>query len=223
MAGKTYTWTATASSTWGIGSNWSPVGPPTAADTARVPSGSIQINSGTIGITDLSLGGSLTGPTSGQAGISVLTGGALLVSDAMAIWTGSVLSVDAASFVDIGTSGSAAAGSILVESGHYLLGDGEIVGAVVNNGTIDASNTGTLAASTGGGLTIQGAVSGSGTMNIEPGATLQMEGSISAGETINFVAGGAPETLILQQPSGTIGTAINGFADGDNIEFSGIM
>ena len=62
-----------------------------------------------------------------------MTGGELLVSDAMAVWVGSTRSADAASFVDIG--------------------------------------------------------------------------------------GGASETLILDQPSGAIGNAINGFSDGDNIEF----
>src|SRR5208282_3642060 len=117
MAGTTFTWTATASSAWTVGTNWSPDGPPTSADTAIVPAGSIQINSGTVAITDLSLGGSLSQPTLGGSAISVVTGGELLVSDALAVWGGSTLSVDVASFVDIGPSGSALAGSILVENG----------------------------------------------------------------------------------------------------------
>jgi T5SS/PEP-CTERM-associated repeat protein len=220
MPVTTFTWTATASNAWTVGTNWKPDGPPTAADTAFVPSGSIQINTGTVAITDLSLGGSLSGPTSGEGAISVVTGGALLVSDAMALWAGSTLSVDAASFVDIGTSDSASAGSILVEANNTLLGDGTVVGSLVNNGTIEATNTGTLASSTGGELTIQGAISGTGTMNIEAGATLLLDGTIAAGETINFATGGAPETLILANQGSIISPVINGFADGDRIEFS---
>jgi hypothetical protein len=156
MADTTFTWTATASSQWTVETNWSPDGPPTAADTAMIPSGSIQIDTGTVAITDLSLGGSLNGPTAGEGTISVVTGGELLVSDALAIWGASTLSVDAASFVDIGTTGTAPAGSILVETANTLLGDGTVVGSMINNGTIDATNTGALAASTGGELTIQG-------------------------------------------------------------------
>jgi len=57
MSGTTFTWTATISSDWTVGTNWTPDGPPTATDTAIVPSGSIQIDSGTVAITDLSLGG----------------------------------------------------------------------------------------------------------------------------------------------------------------------
>src|SRR5580658_4373066 len=155
MAATTFTWTATTSSDWTVGTNWAPDGPPTATDTAIVPSGSIQINTGTVAITDLSLGGSLSGPTGGEGTISVATGGELLISDEMAVWAGSTLSVDAASFVDIGTSGIAPTGSILVENANSLLGDGVIVGSVVNNGAIDATNTGALASSTGGKLTIQ--------------------------------------------------------------------
>jgi hypothetical protein len=43
---------------------------------------------------------------SGQGAISAVTGSELLVSDAMAVWGGWTLRVDAAPFVGIGTSGN---------------------------------------------------------------------------------------------------------------------
>src|SRR5579864_3558161 len=115
MPGTQFTWTATNSTDWTLGTNWSPAGPPTATDTAIVSTGSIQINGGTVGITDLSLGGSLNGPSAGKGTIAVTGTGEILASDAIAVWSGSTLSVDATSSIDIGTSGTAATGNILVE------------------------------------------------------------------------------------------------------------
>ena len=204
----TYTWTSTSSAVWTVAGNWSPSGPPVSTDTAIVSIGSILINAGTVGITDLSLGGSLSGPGSGQGTVSVISGGALQALDAIAVWSGSTLAVDANSAVDIGSSGSTSAGNILVENGHSLLGDGVIAASLINNGAVNATNNGTLASSTGGELTIQGSVTGTGTMTIAPGATLQIQGTLAtaafsittgttiAGQTIAFAAG-APETLIL--------------------------
>src|SRR5277367_3268496 len=65
------------------------------------------------------------------------------------------------------------AGDTAINDGT-LIGIGLIASAVVNNGTIDASNNSTPDASTGGNLEIQGAVSGIGVMTISPGATLRI-------------------------------------------------
>jgi hypothetical protein len=150
VGGTTFNWTATASSRRTAGSNWSPDGPPAAANTAIVPVGSIQINSGTVAITGRPPGGSLNGPTTGKGNISVVARGELPVSDALEVWGALTAGVDAASLVDIGTSGSASAGSVLANNGHSLAGDAVIVAAVVNNGAIDATHTCALASSTGG-------------------------------------------------------------------------
>ena len=216
-ANATFTWTGATSSDWNTAANWSPNGPPFATATALVPTGSAAINGETAVVAALGLGGLLSGPSAGVGTVSVVTGGALDVTGEAAVWNGSTLDVDAASSVDIGTSGSAAAGTVLVESGHALLGDGVIVGSVVNNGTIDVTNSGTLGVSRE--LTLDGAVSGSGTIEIASGATLQIDGALGAGQTIAF-APGAPETLILGSPASTMSNPITGFTAGDRLEFS---
>jgi T5SS/PEP-CTERM-associated repeat protein len=110
------------------------------------------------------------------------------------------------------------AGDTAINNGT-LLGVGVIAAALVNNGTVEASNNGVPVSSTGGDLEIQGAVSGTGSMTIEPGATLRLDGTLGVGQSIVF-APGTPETLILGSPTGTITNAIGGFAAGDRIEFS---
>jgi T5SS/PEP-CTERM-associated repeat protein/autotransporter passenger strand-loop-strand repeat protein len=57
------------------------------------------------------------------------------------------------------------------------------------------------------------------TVIIPPGDTVDISGPLPPGEPIAF-APGAPETLILGSPTGTISTPITGFTYGDNIEFS---
>src|SRR5271166_4697841 len=126
MAGTTFTWTATTPSAWTTPSNWSPVGTPGAADTAVVPAGSILVNIGTVSATDVSIGACLTAPQPGKGTIAVSAGAEMLVSDALAVWSGSTLSVDSSSFVNIGTSGSPIAGDVVIDSGHSLVGDGLI-------------------------------------------------------------------------------------------------
>ncbi len=99
------------------------------------------------------------------------------------------------------------------------MGDGLVSGSVQNNGgAIDVTNNGTLTSSTGGHLTITGSIGGTGTINLEAGSTLEVDGSIGAGQTINF-ATGAPETLIVGSPGATMTNKINGFAEGDKLEF----
>jgi len=109
-------------------------------------------------------------------------------------------------------------GDTAINAGN-LVGDGSIAASIVNNGTIEASNNSAPGSSTGGDLVIQGTVSGTGSITIAPGATLQIDGSLGTGQTIAF-SPGAPETLILGSPTGTISNPITGFAQGDRIEFS---
>ncbi len=99
-----------------------------------------------------------------------------------------------------------------------LVGYGLIAAALVNNGTVEASNDSVPSSSTGGDLEIQGAVSGTGSVTIAPGATLQIDGALAAGQAIAFGTG-APEKLILGSPTGTISNPIIGFTNGDLFEF----
>src|SRR5215475_12637440 len=128
MAGTTFTWTAVGASSWTVGGNWTPLGPPGALDFAIVSTGDALVTAATVTVADLALGGLLSGPLTGNGTVAVANNAAILVSDAIAVWSGSTLSVDATSFVDIGTAGTAPAGSIAVENGHTLLGDGVVAG-----------------------------------------------------------------------------------------------
>src|SRR5258708_2646888 len=65
-----------------------------------------------------------------------------------------------------------------------LAGFGTIAALITNTGLIEATNNAVPASSTGGHLTILGAISGTGSMTIEPGATLEIDGSLSSGQTI---------------------------------------
>jgi uncharacterized repeat protein (TIGR03803 family) len=112
-------------------------------------------------------------------------------------------------------------GDTVINSGT-LLGYGLIAAAIVNSGTIEASNNSVPGSSTGGELEIQGAVSGTGSMIIAPSATLQLDGAPGAGQTIAF-SRGAPGTLILNAPGTSFSDAITGLAVGDAIEFGNGM
>ncbi len=86
-------------------------------------------------------------------------------------------------------------------------GFGTLVGAVLDNGTIDAK---------GGVLKISNSVSGSGALRIENASTLQLAGATSRGVTF---ASGAVGTLRLDAQT-TFTGAIGGLALGDAITFS---
>ena len=88
MAGTTFTWTTTGSSVWTLGTNWSPVGPPTAGDLAIVAVGTDLINSGSVSITSLAIGGSLAAPASSKGTLAVTGGAKFVASDAILLWSG---------------------------------------------------------------------------------------------------------------------------------------
>jgi T5SS/PEP-CTERM-associated repeat protein len=138
-------------------------------------------------------------------------------------WLGGTINVDSASDWTLtpglgNGTGFPQTGDTANNSGT-LVGYGLIAAALVNSGTIVASDNSVPGSSTGGKLEIQGAVSGTGSMTIAPGATLQIDGALGTGQNIAFGAGGS-ETLILGSPTGTISNPITGFSLGDKIEFS---
>jgi T5SS/PEP-CTERM-associated repeat protein len=139
-------------------------------------------------------------------------------------WLGGTINVDSASDWTLtagpgNPTGIPETGDTAINNGT-LVGYGLIAAALINNGTVEASNNSIPGSSTGGDLEIQGSVSGTGSMTIAPGATLQIGGTLGTGQAISFEAGGAPETLILGSPTGTVPNPIAGFAEGDRLEFS---
>jgi T5SS/PEP-CTERM-associated repeat protein len=218
MAGTTFTWTATTQSAWTTPSNWSPIGTPAAADTAVVPAGSILVNSGTVAATDVGIGGSLTAPQPSKGTIAVTTGAEILVSDALAVWSGSTLSVDSASSVDIGTSGSRVAGDVVIDNGHSLVGDGLVQASVQNNGTIEVLGTVASNVFTAGTLEITGSVAGAGTVDFSGvSSVVRFDGTVSPSQTIDF---GTGSELILNAPGVSFGAPITNLNTGDKIEFN---
>ncbi|HVC59617.1 MAG TPA: Hint domain-containing protein [Acetobacteraceae bacterium] len=181
--------------------------------------GSFVITNTSIG--NLDLGGSGNGPEGGTGTVAVSGGGNIEADTGLFIWAGSTLSVDASSGIDLGTSGTYAAGAIDIESGHALIGAGLIEAAVVNSGEIAASNAATLTASTGGTLEITGAVSGTGGITLAAGSTLKLDGLVSGSQSVTFATAAGAEALVLGAPQTTNAFGIANWQYGDEIVFAG--
>jgi T5SS/PEP-CTERM-associated repeat protein len=164
--------------------------------------------------------------TSGYGTVFELAGSGFQVASTSAstwTWVGGNTNVDSPSdwTLTAGPGNSAGipeAGDTAINNGT-LVGYGLIAAALINNGTVEASNNSVPGSSTGGDLEIQGAVSGTGSIIIAPGATLQIDGSLGAGQSIAFSPGGL-ETLILGSPAAAISNSITGFAPADAIAFA---
>ena len=122
--------------------------------------------------------------------------------------------IDAASRMDLGTSGAAAAGTLLVEAGHRVGGAGLVTAAngIVNDGAIAAA---------GGTLYLASPVSGAGELDVGADATLAPHGTT---EVVRFLGASGTLTLYLADNKGVpafsdgVG-AIIGFGAGDRIGF----
>ena len=150
----------------------------------------------------------------GAGTLAVLGGGTVDIAGNASVGSGSTLSVDGSSGMDIGTSNSFAAGTVLVESGHTLSGDGLVAATLANSGSVVAA--------AGGTLEITGSVSGTGTMVAADGATLRLDAAPGPGQIVAFGTGFSGGGLILGAPTGTIATQITGIAAGDRIELAGV-
>ena len=188
-----------------------------------ISGGNLIVQTGTQPMSgDIVLGGSVDGFAGGTGTVAVSGGGEISVGNDLVIWQGSTVSVlDAQSGIDIGGS-SAQTGDIRVEATNNLFGDGVIDAAVVDKGSIVATNNGTFSASNGGTLEITGSVSGSGTLILAAGATLRLDGSVNVGNSV-FFNNGAPEKLILDQPGTGFANSIGNLNAGDVIEFGNGM
>jgi len=137
-----------------------------------------------------------------QAG-GVVEAGALVLG-------GGFVSVDAFSSVEIGALGDAAAGALTVDAGCAVTGEGSlnVLGTIIDDGTITAQ----------GGALLLGAAGGAGTIEIATEASL----SLTSRESVAIDFAGAGATLIIpgsgEMPSGTVA----GFGPGDSILVSGI-
>jgi hypothetical protein len=171
------------------------------------------------------VGGGAAGPAGFAPTLTIA--GSEFDTGALDVWAGSTLSVTATGGVDVGTSGRIIKGSVLVEAGRTLTGDGLISAFVVNNGAINvvANHVGT----TPGTLEISHALTGTGTVNLGASSILRLDGvNLAATQTFNFGAAGA-ETLILNaiKPAATatsitIANPFSGLNVGDRIEFGAV-
>jgi T5SS/PEP-CTERM-associated repeat protein len=168
----------------------------------------------------LNIGGSEGTPgVDGLGTVVVQSDGTLDVSGKAFLWSGSTLSVDSSSAVDIGTPGSFDAGDVLIESGHTLTGNGLINAGVVNNGVIEASNTVAAGQPSPDTLEITGSVVGTGAINIDASAHLRLDGSVDS-QSVTF--GGTSATMILGTPGTGFSNPIIDLQDLDTIELTGV-
>ena len=184
--------------------------------------GSLTVqNSGllNIGNQQLAIGGTGSGQGLGSGSVSVLTGGTIGVAGNLFVWQGSKITVDGTSDVGIGGVGTLQTGAIVVGATAVAQGDGVIDAAIVNNGRVIASNTGTIANSTGGTLEVTGSITGTGTLLLASGSTLKLDIKPSAGQTV-FFNDGTPETLILVHPGSKLPNSLRNLGTGDRIEFA---
>jgi len=138
-----------------------------------------------------------------SAGLATITAqGALTMENGATLSVASNFTIDGALHLAGSNFGSA---HITIDAGGSLGGHGQVLGAVANNGTVDAA---------GGGLTITQDVSGTGQITIEDASALAVDGNVAAGQTVTFES--ASGRLALASAAGFAGT-IADFAVGDVI------
>jgi hypothetical protein len=196
--------------------------------------GSLSVGGTAPGLLELGAGGAVTADASMVAGALVVNGGALTVLQTLTlggVGAAGVLSAGAGSQVDllgavllasaesdvaaqgggaveIGGSAGAQAGSVTVDPGGLLQGQGAagLSGQVIDNGTICAS-VGTLAL---------GSVSGGGTLLVGEAAELVLTGSAGGSLTAEFSGAGTLSFLAVPA-DGQFAPAILDFGPGDEI------
>ena len=93
------------------------------------------------------------------------------------MYAGSTLSVDGTGTVEIGSSGDATAGSIVVDAGQSLAGAGTISGSLNNTGLVAAS---------GGTFVLAGIVDGTGSLLVHTSSELSTLSAVDSGQTVDF-------------------------------------
>ncbi len=182
-----------------------------------VQASSVAIASGSLvsgPASTLTVSGTLAlGSLGGAAAFDVTGGGAAAVLALVMGSSADSIYVDPASILEVGSAGTGQAGSLTVDAGASLSGEGDAnaYGLVTNNGTIVAS---------GGTLSV-GALGGIGSLQIGTGATLALNGACGAGQSVAFA--GANATLAIDEeffaPAGTV----SGFVAGDAFDIRGSL
>ena len=192
------------------------------ATTATILFGPLQVSgSGTkLTVTGLlTLGGTRSSPSLTANSLVASSGGAVVLGSVSMVATqaGNGITVaDTTSTIEVGTAGTAAPGTLTVDSGKSISGQGSLSAAngIVNAGTITAQ---------GGTLNIGGGVSGAGLLQIGAGAVLDLWTGVSSQNVAFTGAGGQLE--VIQPVAGTSGFSdtgvIGGFAPGDTILYAG--
>jgi hypothetical protein len=92
-------------------------------------------------------------------------------------------------------------------AGGLIQGFGNVVGPVLNNGTVEAKF--------GPNLDIASAITGTGVLQIDPGCVLELGGPVASSQSVSFTASG--ETLRLDNSS-SFGASVANFVSGDLID-----
>jgi hypothetical protein len=180
-----------------------------AASSAAILDGALLVSgsASTLTVTGtLTLGGGAPDPQGPTAILSASGGGTILLGGlSLGGGAGDWLTADSLSAIEIGTLGDALDGTVVIDSGVAVAGNGEInqSGQVVVNGTLAAQ----------GGTLLLGATTGTGTLDIAATATLELTAADAC--PIAMTGGGA--TLMLAGPSESLGVPLEGFAQGDQI------
>jgi hypothetical protein len=166
--------------------------------------GSALSASGQLSVGDANTGGSACNLDATSGG-SIRAGTLLLGATAAAIY------VDPTSTIEVGATGGARPGTLTIDSGAILAGQGDAnaYGAILNNGTIDANE---------GELSV-GTLTGTGTLDIESGCALLLNGQTGGGQAVNFTGSDATLAIATEYdaPQGTVSL----FAPGDAIDMLG--
>ena len=176
---------------------------------ALLVDGASFIDTGTAGIASLALVG---GAMARAAGWNLLAGGAAPASN--------TISLDAASSFEIGGSGHAVPGSVVIDAGATLTAFGAtMIGNAIRNQGVIVATPQTVGSGPGAyyvnSVTIDGPVTGSGTIIVQGNAGLGagdiiVHGLLSGGQTIAFAGSGA--TLDVSA-SGATGITLAGAVD----------
>lgn len=176
-----------------------------------------------VGKLHTSLGDAATGT------LAVSAGGTTHIGTELSLINGGV-TLDATSFLEIGSAHTAAAGTLTVDSDGRITGGTVTAGALLNRGTIAGAilhgalvNNGLLQASTIDGVVNSGTIMGgsiahvTGSGAIDVGTALRIGAGV--GGTVTFL-NTAAGTLTLSDPAST--PVIAGFVRGHTIDLTGV-